>query len=169
MSRARYRFFLTVGMILLSGTGFKAGAQDALTGPVEMEEILKQDRIYRIYAERYQPDSLALNYLKEMEPGASLKVFFGTWCRESRKYIPGLIKILQELEGSGLQAEFIGVDSMKKIPTGLLNKFDIKYIPTVVVLKGGAEIGRIEEIPQSNFETDLVHLFEGVSKQAGNQ
>lgn len=144
-----------------------AVAQDISdTGTVEMDSILEQDRIYRIYADRYTPDSEALKKLNAIEDSVQLKVFFGSWCRESKKYIPGLIKTLQELNTAYIQAEFIAVDAQKKFPKAFLKKFDIKYIPTVVVLKGTVEAGRIEEIPQYLIETELVHILnKGIQKE----
>lgn len=144
-----------------------AAAQSASnTGIIEMHTILERDRIYRIYADRYTPDSEALKKLNAIEDSVQLKVFFGNWCKESKKYIPGLIKTLQELNTRNIQAEFIAVDAQKKFPKAFLKKFDIKYIPTVVVLKGTVEAGRIEEIPQYLIETELVHILnKGIQKE----
>lgn len=128
-------------------------------GLVTVEEILEQDRIFSIYVDRYEPNMEAMNYLSAQEDSVMLAVFFGNWCRESKKYIPALIKTLKMLESPLIQATYIGVDNEKKYPDSFLKKFDIKYIPTVVVLKGDLEIGRIEEKPQQPIESDLVEIL----------
>lgn len=127
-------------------------------GPVTAQEIIEHDRIFRIYVDRYDPDEESIEYLSSQEDSLSLYIFFGNWCRESKKYIPGLMKTLKMVESDLIEATYIGVDDQKKYPESFLNKFDIEYIPTVVVLKDGFEIGRIEEKPQGSIEFDLIQI-----------
>jgi len=128
-------------------------------GLVSSEQIIEHDRIFRIYMDRYEPNEEAVTYLSTQKDSLTLYVFFGNWCRESKKYIPGLMKSLQAAGSELIEARYIGVDVQKKNPKKFLNKFDIKYIPTVVVLKGNIEIGRIVEKPEQPIETDLVQIL----------
>ena len=127
-------------------------------GLVTAEEIIDHDKIFSIYVDRYEPDEDVIKYLRSQEDSLVLYIFFGNWCRESKKYIPGLMKTLEIVDSDLIEAAYIGVDGQKKYPESFLNKFDIEYIPTVVVLKGGFEIGRIEEKPQESIELDLVQI-----------
>ena len=59
--------------------------------------------------------------LAEVEPGAEVVVFLGTWCGDSRRELPRLWKALDS--GSGavtFQIRYIGVDHAKKEPADLV-------------------------------------------------
>ncbi|MGN8225318.1 thioredoxin family protein [Gracilimonas sp. BCB1] len=158
MNSARW-FVFVVMFCLIWPSALKAQQQD-LTGPVTKEEILANDRIYDIYIDRYKPDSESTEYLSAHQDSVQLMVFVGSWCRESKKYIPGLMKTLELAKNANIGVQYIAVDRQKKFPEEFLNKFDIKYIPTVLVLKGTTEVGRIEEKPHRLIETDLVQILD---------
>ncbi|WP_421773161.1 thioredoxin family protein [Gracilimonas sp.] len=158
-SASRFVFVVLFGFGLMWPSTLKAQQQD-LTGPVTKEEILANDRIYDIYIGRYKPDQEAVEYLSTYQDSVQLMVFVGSWCRESKKYIPGLMKILELAKAGNIGVQYIAVDRQKKFPKSFLNKFDIKYIPTVLVLKGTTEVGRIEEKPHRLIETDLVQILD---------
>jgi thiol-disulfide isomerase/thioredoxin len=135
-------------------------AQDAeLIGSLTLSEIIENDPIFEIYMDRYQPEENSMTYLRNYQDSVEVVVFYGSWCRESRKYLPGLVKTLHEAGNDRVKVRYIGVDRKKKFPEEFLNKHQIKYIPTVVVLKGNAETGRIVEKPRERIETDLVEIL----------
>lgn len=161
MNSARLKILLTFCVCMVMGISASISAQPAgdLLGEVAAEEIIEHDRIFRIYMDRYEPEAEATEYLSSHADSLSLYIFFGNWCRESKKYIPGLMKTLQVADNHSIEATFIGVDDQKKYPREFLNMYDIKYIPTVVVMEGRFEIGRIEEEPQRTIESDLVQIL----------
>ncbi|MEP7013713.1 MAG: hypothetical protein ABJC13_25610 [Acidobacteriota bacterium] len=57
--------------------------------------------------------------------------------------------------------ELIGVDETKKEPADLLAGADVLYVPTIIVRRGGKEVGRIVESSPKGIETDLLDLLEG--------
>lgn len=160
MNSARLIFlstFILFGVLMIDAATAQSISDQI--GLVTAEEIIDHDRIFSIYMDRYDPEEEAIEYLSSQKDSLALYIFFGNWCRESKKYIPGLMKTLQMLESDLFEATYIGVDDKKKYPESFLNKFDIKYIPTVVVLKGGLEIGRIVERPHQPIESDLVQIL----------
>lgn len=130
-----------------------------IVGATTVNEILKSDPVYQIYIDRYQPDRPAIKFLNAVQDSITIRVFIGTWCRESKKYIPGLIKTLKAADSPNIHISYIGVDAEKKLPETFLKTYDIKYIPTVIVLRGKKEIGRIEEAPRQLIETELVKIL----------
>ncbi|HET8866170.1 MAG TPA: thioredoxin family protein [Gracilimonas sp.] len=141
-----------------------AQSSEDLVGIVTAQQIIDHDRIFRIYVNRYEPENEVVDYLQTQKDSLTLNIFFGNWCRESKKYIPGLMKLLQVVDSDLIEVKYIAVDFEKKNPDLFLNEFDIKYIPTVVVLKGNVEIGRIEEKPHQLIETDLVQILKEASR-----
>ncbi|MEX0720136.1 MAG: thioredoxin family protein [Balneolaceae bacterium] len=132
---------------------------DPLVGATTLEEISRTEKTFRVYMDRYHPNEDALKHLSSVQDSITLYAFIGTWCRESKKYIPGLVKTLDVAANPFITLKFIGVDAQKKFPETFLKTFDIKYIPTVVVLKGDVEIGRIDEAPQQLIEIELVNIL----------
>jgi hypothetical protein len=59
-----------------------------LIGPVTADEIIAKERIFDIYIKRYKPEADAIEYLSSLQDSVSLYIFFGTWCRESKKIHP---------------------------------------------------------------------------------
>ncbi|WP_185957210.1 TlpA family protein disulfide reductase [Gracilimonas mengyeensis] len=130
-----------------------------LIGEVTKEQILKSDRIYEIYFNRYQPENEAVEYLQALQDSISIYVFWGSWCPESKKQVPRLIKTLDRAGNENINAHYIGTDAQKKFPKEFLKKFDIKYIPTVMVLKSQLEVGRIDQKPNIPIEKALIQVL----------
>lgn len=165
MNSAR-RLLITLCLFFFGMIYGKVNAQSGdLIGPVTPEEIITKERIFEIYMKRYQPDDGSVKYLSALEDTVTLYIFFGTWCRESKKYIPGLMKSLQLADSKFIETKYMGTDRQKKVPAELLKMFNIKYIPTVVVLKGDKEIGRIVEKPLQPIEADLVQILKRPMKK----
>ena len=155
--KIKIQFFTVAFSILFISLG---SAQDRnVTGPASAENILASDNLMRIHSQRYQPDSTAAAFLHAYPDTVTIYVFFGSWCRESRKYLPGFIKTMQLSAPVHLQVNYVGVDAQKKVPESFLKMYNIKYIPTVVVLEGNEEIGRIEEAPHKPIELELVEIL----------
>jgi len=111
------------------------------------------------------PDAEVSKALAHVSPGASVTVYFGTWCSDSRREVSRLWRAL-DLSGSAPDAlpfrlEYVGVDETKKEPADLLAGVGLLYVPTFVVRRGGAEVGRIVEESPNGIESDLLGLLEG--------
>lgn len=166
MNSARAAIYTAIIILfgVMASPVIMAQSSDDLVGIVTAEQILDHDRIFSIYVNRYEPEKEAVDYLQTQKDSLTLNIFFGNWCRESKKYIPGLMKLLQVADSDLIEVKYIAVDLQKKNPDLFLNEFDIKYIPTVVVLKGNVEIGRIEEKPHQLIDTDLVQILKKASR-----
>ena len=152
-------------ILMLTQIEVSLAQSETKVGVLSAEEIMANDHIFKIYKERYKPDSGAVDYLSNYSDSLHIKVFFGNWCRESKKYIPGLMKTLEMAGNDKIDVEYVGVDVTKKSPKSFLNKYEIKYIPIVVVLKGRSEIERIVEKPHRLIETDLVQMVMKAEKK----
>lgn len=110
----------------------------------------------------YEPDSLAIRRIAEKakSPSITFLLFGGSWCGDSRDGIPKIFKIFR---AAGIPLErttLYGVDRKKRESTGTAEKFQIKRVPTLVVLRSGQEVGRIVEVPAVSWEKDLEALLE---------
>ena len=75
----------------------------------------------------------------------------GTWCHDSNREIPRLIRVCEEL-GIYDQLEIYGVDVNKKSQIGREESYNIKNTPTIILMRDGVEIARILEEPEVSFE-----------------
>jgi hypothetical protein len=116
--------------------------------------------------ESYVPDSRILERLRGVDlDDLEVEIFFGTWCGDSRREVPRLVKLLDEI---GLPVErvgLIGVDGVeqmhKRSPGGEEEGLEIYRVPTVIVRRGGREVGRIVEYPVLSLERDLLAILDG--------
>lgn len=108
------------------------------------------------------PDADAARALKDVPPGATVRVFFGTWCGDSRREVTRFWKALDVAGGIvPFTIEYIAVDRAKTAPEGLTDGIGLRYVPTFVVVRAGKEVGRIIESSPGGLEKDLRALLKG--------
>ena len=110
---------------------------------------------------RYQIDQAGLVDLKQEKLNSyNLVVFLGTWCEDSHREVPRLIKILDALKYNTEKMQIIAVNRKKESPAGEEGLYNITRVPTIIVKKYGKEIGRITEMPETGFlEKDLLNIL----------
>jgi hypothetical protein len=99
---------------------------------------------------------------KRVRHGATVKVFLGAWCDNSRYEIPQFVQLLDTLGTERpFAVEFFAVDEQKQQPAEEVHTFDIEQLPTLIVLRRGHEVGRIVDQPARTLEGDLFRLLNG--------
>lgn len=93
------------------------------------------------------------------------KVFFGSWCGDSKREVPRFLKVLRSLRVSDEQIELIGVDNAdsayKRSPNGEEKSYNVFRVPTFVIEQQNREIQRITEYPVESLERDLFTVLSG--------
>ena len=114
---------------------------------------------------RYQPDAASLERLRPLLGGVSVEVYFGTWCGDSRRQVPRLVRLLDLAGFDSGHLGLIGLSDrlmeFKQSPGRPEAKRYIHRTPTIVLLREGREIGRIVETPAVTLEADLLAILEG--------
>ena len=112
--------------------------------------------------DNYQIDLETLDSLKKKKLRTyQFVVFLGTWCGDSHREFPRLMKIFDELGVHEKKITIIGVNRKKESPNGEEGIFNIHRVPTIIVKKYGKEIGRIIEYPKSGYlEKDLLEIIQ---------
>ena len=88
--------------------------------------------------------------------GISLKILFGTWCHDSAREIPKLLRILEDIDMKSEMISLIGLNYQKNEPLNRGTILEIKKTPTIIFYRYGEEIGRIEESPKSRIEGGII-------------
>ena len=108
------------------------------------------------------PDAESSRRLVAVEPGAKVAVYLGTWCGDSRRQIARLWRAFDEAgRDPSFAIEYVGVDETKREPVEQILGRDLRYVPTLLVERGGVEVGRIVEVAPNGIERDLLALLEG--------
>jgi len=148
-------------VLLLSGCAAVPPAPASPVGRVERAHIDSSPSWASARANAH-PDEEASRALVKVPPGATVRVFFGAWCSDSRREVSRFLAALDVAGGAPPFAiEYIAVDRSKKAPGGLTDDVNLKYVPTFIVVRGGKEIGRIVESAPNGIEHDLGALLRG--------
>jgi len=109
----------------------------------------------------YTPDKEILARLAPLlkPPDISLLIFGGSWCGDTKSEFPKYFKLFSALNFPQSSISLHGVSRKKKEPSGIAERYTIKRVPTLIVLKGGKEIGRIVEYPTESVEKDLLNIL----------
>lgn len=132
-----------------------------LNGPITKEGLQKLP--YKVWFntnyKTYIVDTDALKNIKRRQlKGLKILVFMGTWCHDSNREIPRLIRVCEEL-GVYDQLELYGVDVNKKSKLGREKDYNVRKTPTIIFMRDGVEIARILEEPEISFEQDLEKIL----------
>lgn len=131
-------------------------------GPITWDELRAQpgsEWLTKGEAE-YQPDPAAVAYLKRNLGSVSMMVFLGTWCDDSRFLIPRFSKTLIKAEYQMENAQVFGVDRNKQTRGDESKTYKITKAPTIVIISGEKEIGRIVETVPVSIEKSLMEILQ---------
>ncbi|MEO8499860.1 MAG: thioredoxin family protein, partial [Vicinamibacteria bacterium] len=159
---------LTLSLLTLASAGLtRAQDRPILVGPVTRADLQTSP-----YAEwfdgqysRYQPAASIVESLRPRLAAVKVEAYFGTWCGDSRRQIPRLMRLL-DMEGfDEARLSLIALSDrpmeFKQAPGHPEAKRQVHRTPTIIVLKDGAEVGRIVETPATSLEGDLLAILEG--------
>ncbi len=140
---------------------FKIAAAEArlapeppLVGLLPLETLLAKKE-YALAARQYTPNGAALSLLRTAQRPVEVVVFFGTWCSYCKKWLPRLIRTIQDVNNPNITVRYYGIDEDYSQPEAEINKYAIRKTPTFVVLSGGVELGASPEEPTKSVEQDL--------------
>ncbi len=147
------------------------GVSELNIAPVSLPLQIGQMSVERLieivpdYADRkrdYAPDTSVVEMIADaIQPADRLEVYSGTWCSDSQREVPKLLKIeevLHEKFGKELPARYVAVDRSKTKPESLIADKHIEKVPTFIYYRGDKELGRIVEKPAGLFEDDLLAI-----------
>ncbi len=140
-----------------------------LTGEVTREQVEEAHPEWVQAEVEARPEGAATATLGGVAPGATVTVYLGTWCGDSKRELARLWRALDDLVGaSGREAPFavryVAVARDKKEPAALVAGSDLQYVPTFVVEREGQEVGRIVETAPQGIERDLLALLDGSAR-----
>lgn len=114
---------------------------------------------YKQYYKIYKPDQKVISEMRNLHEGVDILIVLATWCHDSHEQVPRFLKILDQIKFKNKNLTMICVDGNKKGCDAIVENLDIMRVPTFIVYRKGAEIGRIIEKPYKTLEKDLLMLL----------
>ena len=132
------------------------------SGSQSLEQLWKSVPVWKSAQDAYEPTMAAVDRLRAEDRELRLRVFFGTWCGDSRRSVPRLLSALGAADNPNLEVELVAIGRGFTEPMDEIRKHRITNVPTVVVFEGENELGRFVERPHSdNVESDLAAILDG--------
>ena len=108
----------------------------------------------------YKPNADCVANLTAVKDTVQFIVFIGTWCEDSHNVYPQFLKLLNQVGFDKKRLTIIGVDRNKTTLGSLCQALNVTKAPTILVLKAGKEIGRVEEYGKYGvYDTELAEVL----------
>jgi len=111
----------------------------------------------------YTVDESLVKLFKKKLNRHEILLFLGTWCGDSKREVPRMLKILEAANFPKEQLKIFALDrrkdNYKKGLNGEEKGWNIKRVPTLILLKDDEEVNRIVERPIDSFEEDLLSIL----------
>ncbi|RRO18853.1 thioredoxin [Flavobacteriaceae bacterium 14752] len=156
--------YLFIVVFLISN--FTFSQDNNLVGELKKEDILSSEhkKWFDENYDNYKPQPETIEQLKHLfkNNNFNIEVYFGTWCSDSQREIPRLLKLLEKSGFNFNNLKLVGVDRSKIVPNISEKKqeaLNITNVPTIIVYQNNKEINRFVEYAQESLEKDLLKIF----------
>jgi tetratricopeptide (TPR) repeat protein len=155
-----------IACFFLSITLFAQNQESKLLGTVS-EDALRKEPYASWFVKNYddyKPNQDIINQLKNYPLSIyTVKIFFGTWCGDTKREMPRMIKVLDQICFPKSNITFIALDNddniYKQSPNHEEKGMSIYRVATFVFYEKGKEIARINELPVQSTERDLLQIL----------
>jgi len=168
--KTKITFFLAILFLSFSAYGqasyLDKNEQEHLWGTFKLADL--QTAPYQEWFQEnydaFQPalgEEFPLKNLKNTE----VTIFLGTWCGDSKYWVPRFIKLWDELGLNRNQLHFVALHNKSNVykqgPEGEEKGLNIHRVPTFIFEQNKEEVARIVESPLNSLEADLAQVSMG--------
>lgn len=119
------------------------------------------------YNQSYNGYTIDTNYIAQLKPllqSKTVEIFLGTWCGDSKREVPRMLKILASanVDTSAIKLIFVNntTADYKQSPQHEEASKSIHHVPTFIFYDGKKEMGRIVEAPVVSLEKDMASILQ---------
>lgn len=151
--------------ILVNQLAKDSQGNDMLTGKCTRSALLQFPFVnwFKPNYDSYVVDSFTCNFVKPLLAGKSITIFMGTWCGDSKREVPRVLKMLDCCGVSEKDLTLIMVSNKdtlyRKSPQHEEVGRNIVRVPTIIIEQKGVEVGRIVEFPKTSLEKDMLSIL----------
>ena len=134
--------------------------EEILIGKVSLSQLSEFSAAwYTNEYNSYKVNQSILAEIKSVLNSRKVSLIMGTWCEDSQREVPGMIKILTEAGYPTADMEIIAVDEDKTTPEKLEKTYNLFNVPTLIFSENGTELNRIVEFPIRSLEHDILAIL----------
>jgi len=148
--------FLSLFLIYILSLPAFSYSESLLIGDISKEELLVSNSKFHKNYLSFQVNELEIQ--ADLE-GLSIKILFGTWCHDSQREVPKILKLLDEINFQSSMISLIGLNYQKNEPLNRGRIFNVKKTPTIIFFRHEKEIARIIETPDLTMEESLIAIL----------
>ena len=149
----RFQFFMLVA--LCCSGALLAGDMSQTSGVISKQELFLENPNFEEDFDRYE----VLKHALKITSDVNVLIFFGTWCHDSQREVPRMLKILEAVGLPEDHIKMVTLDFSKTDPGGLAVANGVEFTPTFIFFRHQDEIGRIIERPATTLEEAMVELL----------
>jgi thioredoxin 1 len=120
-------------------------------GDISQAQLLEHHEAFKRNYDTYEVSA----GIDGLPPDLEVKILFGTWCHDSEREIPRVLKLLAASDVKEENISLIALDIRKEEPEGRAKALDVRFTPTFVFFSDGIELGRIVERPTESLQADI--------------
>lgn len=162
--------FIVFTVLLISALSTFAQKDPRLLGICSVKDLEREPYAawYKPGYENYTPSAEIITQLKKSSLSTfTVKIVFGSWCGDSKRELPRMMKVLNAAGFPEKNLQLIGVydslDVYKQAPKREEKGLNIYRVPTFIVYQKDKEVGRIVEFAVESLERDLLKIVSGQS------
>lgn len=148
-----FQFFMLVA--LCCSGALLAGDRSQTSGVISRQELFLEHPNFEENFDRYE----VLEDTVKVPADVNVLIFFGTWCHDSQREVPRMLKILETVGLPADNIEMVTLDYSKADPGGLAVAHAVEFTPTFIFYRQQKEIGRIVEKPATSLEEAIGELL----------
>ena len=120
-------------------------------GDISQAQLLERHEVFKRNYDAYEVTA----GIDGLPADLKVKILFGTWCHDSEREIPRVLKLLAASDVKEENISLIALDIRKEEPEGRAKALDVRFTPTFVFFSDGIELGRIVERPTESLQADI--------------
>jgi len=133
------------------------------------DQLLKKYGKFQSKYQEYTPSEEAIARLRSIKQPLTLWLVYGTWCHDSEREVPLIIKLLKQANNPNLTLHLVDVGYDKKVKGELGQSLKIRYTPTLIVTgESKHELLRIVERPQLTWDQDIAQAANIAASMVAN-
>lgn len=120
-------------------------------GDISQAELLERHEVFKRNYDAYEVTAA----IEGLPADLKVKILFGTWCHDSEREVPRMLKLLA---ASGVEEDnisLISLDIRKEEPEGRAKTLAVRFTPTFIFFSDDVELGRIIERPVESLQADI--------------
>jgi hypothetical protein len=147
-------------LVLDSGSQILVVPPEGVAGELTTADLWAEVPLWRAVYDAHRPDPAATAALAAAAP-CELVVTMATWCHLSKEHVPRLLRALDAAANPSIRLRLVSVDHGFEEPP-VIHQLGITNVPTCIVRRGGAELGRVVETPaDGSLAADVAGILGG--------